>query len=187
MSTPEFKKQYQEQIAPALLKELGLKNIHQVPAIEKVVINSGVSSAHDKSVMTDTAKDIGAIAGQKPITTKARKSISNFKLRQGMPIGVKVTLRGNQMYDFLFRLINIALPVIRDFRGVSSKLDGNGNYNIGISDHSIFPEISLDNIKRTTGMDITIVTTTRNDESARLLLSKFGMPFRKKEAAQASA
>lgn len=187
MSEPYFKTFYRDTVVAQLREELGLSNIHEVPAIEKISINTGVSANFDKSVMTDTVKDITAIAGQKPIVTKARKSISNFKLRQGMPVGVKVTLRGNQMYDFLFRLINIALPVIRDFRGVSSKLDGNGNYTIGITDHSIFPEISFDNVKRNLGMDITIVTTTRNDEHAKALLAKFGMPFRKREGSTAAS
>ena len=183
MYEPILKTYYRDTIVPALIKDRGFKNRHQVPAIEKVVINSGMNATIDKAAMNDTVQDIANIAGQRPVLTKARQSISNFKLRQGMPIGVKVTLRGAAMYDFLYRLISIALPAIRDFRGVSSKLDGNGNYTIGIGDHTIFPEISVDNVKRVVGMDITIVTTTGDDDAARELLSHFGMPFRRSETA----
>jgi large subunit ribosomal protein L5 len=183
MYEPILKTYYRDTIVPALIKDRGYKNRHQVPAIEKVVINSGMNASIDKAGITDTVQDITNIAGQRPILTKARKSISNFKLRQGMPIGAKVTLRGAAMYDFLHRLIAIALPAIRDFRGVSNKLDGNGNYTIGIGDHTIFPEISVDNVKRVMGMDITIVTTTNDDDVARELLKHFGMPFRRSESA----
>ncbi len=186
MYEPILKTYYRDTIVPALIKDRGFKNRHQVPAIEKVVINSGMNATIDKAAMNDTVQDIANIAGQRPVLTKARQSISNFKLRQGMPIGVKVTLRGAAMYDFLYRLISIALPAIRDFRGVSNKLDGNGNYTIGIGDHTIFPEISVDNVKRVVGMDITIVTTTADDDTARELLSHFGMPFRRSEAAAAA-
>lgn len=185
MPEPVFRKFYKEQVVPELQKTRGYKNIHQVPAIEKVVINSGVSASLDKAAVTDTAKEIAAIAGQKPVITTARKSISNFKLREGMPIGVKVTLRGDRMYEFFYRLISVALPSIRDFRGVSHKLDGHGNYTLGIADHTIFPEVSIEQTKRVTGMDITIVTTADNDEDGRELLRLFGMPFRRQEGAVA--
>lgn len=178
---PVFKKHYIESVVPALKEQFGYKNVHEVPAIEKVVINSGVSASLDKAAVTDTMRDIGLIAGQKPVITKARKSIANFKLREGMPVGVKVTLRGEQMYDFLYRMISIALPSIRDFRGLTKRLDGNGNYNLGIADHTIFPEISIEQAKRTVGMDITIVTTTNDDEAAGELLKLMGMPFRRQE------
>ncbi len=181
MNEPILKTHYRETIAPAMMKSRGYENRHQVPAIEKIVINSGLAATIDKSALSDTVDDIANIAGQRPVLTKARKSISNFKLRQGMPIGVKVTLRGAQMYEFLHRLIAISLPAVRDFRGLPSRLDGNGNYTIGISDHTIFPEISVDSVKRVVGMDITIVTTARDDEIARELLKHFGMPFRRQE------
>lgn len=182
---PVFKTHYIEKVVPALKESFGYKNIHQVPVIEKVVINTGVDSSLDKSALADTVRDIGLIAGQKPITTKARKSIANFKLRTGMPVGAKVTLRGTQMYDFLYRLISVALPSIRDFRGIPTRLDGNGNYNLGIGDHTIFPEISIESSKRTVGMDITIVTTTNDDKVAAELLKLMGMPFRRQEGAVA--
>jgi large subunit ribosomal protein L5 len=185
MSKPTLKKYYAEEVVPALKKSRGYKNVHEVPAIEKVVINSGINAALDKVAVQDTLRDIGLIAGQKPVITKARTSISNFKLREGMPVGVKVTLRGNQMYEFLYRLLAVALPSIRDFRGVPTKLDGRGNYNLGIGDHTIFPEISIENVKRTVGMDITIVTTAKNDAEGAELLRLMGMPFRKQEAAVA--
>lgn len=182
---PVFKKHYIEQVVPALTKSRGYKNVHEVPAIEKVVINSGMSATLDKTAVSDTVRDLGLIAGQKPVVTKARKSIANFKLREGMPVGVKVTLRGAQMYDFLYRLIAVSLPAIRDFRGVPSRFDGNGNYTLGINDHTIFPEISIESAKRAVGMDITIVTTAATDEEGKELLSLMGMPFRKQEAAAA--
>ncbi len=183
MNQPALKSFYFEKVVPALKEKRGYKNPHQVPAIEKIVLNSGVSASLDKNAVTDTAKDIGLIVGQKPVITKARVSIANFKLREGMPVGVKVTLRGDRMYEFLHRLLAVALPSIRDFRGVPTKLDGRGNYNLGITDHTIFPEISIENVKRTVGMDITIVTTADTDEEGRELLSLFGMPFRRQEAA----
>lgn len=179
---PEFKTLYKTQIAPELQKKLDLKNVHEVPRIEKIVINSALNSDLDKNAIEETVKDITAIAGQKPVITKARKSVSNFKLREGMPNGVKVTLRGDNMWDFLLRLIVVALPGIRDFRGVNTKLDGAGNYNLGIKDHTIFPEISMDNVKRNLGMDITIVTSATTDEEGRELLKMIGMPFRKPNA-----
>jgi len=183
MSTPALKKYYTEEVVPALKKSRGYTNPHQVPAIEKVVINSGISATLDKAAVNDTVRDIGLITGQRPVITKARKSIANFKLREGMPVGVKVTLRGTSMYEFLYRLLAVALPSIRDFRGVPSRFDGQGNYNLGIGDHTIFPEISIENVKRTTGMDITIVTTAETDEEGQELLRLMGMPFRRQEAA----
>lgn len=176
---PELKKLYLESVVPELRKKLECENIHQVPSIEKIVVNTGLDSSLDKGAIEDTVKDITAITGQKPVITRARKSVSNFKLREGMPNGVKVTLRGANMYEFLLRLIVVALPGIRDFRGVSTKLDGSGNYTLGIEDHTIFPEISMDGAKRHIGMDITIVTTATTDDDGRELLKLMGMPFRK--------
>lgn len=180
MHTPFLKTQFIEKVLPELMKSRGYQNQHQAPKLTKVVINSGVSVQLDKNAVEETARDITLIAGQKAVITKARKSISNFKLREGSPVGVKVTLRGAAMYDFLMRLMAVALPGIRDFRGVSSKFDGSGNYNLGISDHTIFPEINMDSNRRTVGMDITIVTTAETDEEGRELLTLLGMPFRKK-------
>jgi len=177
--TPVLKTQYQEKVLPELLKALGLKNVHQVPCIEKVVINSGFDATIDKGGVEETAREISRISGQKAVITKARKSISNFKLREGMPVGVKVTLRGASMYEFMYRLLAVALPGIRDFRGVNDKFDGQGNYTLGIVDHTIFAEASQDH-KRSIGMDISIVTTASNDEDGKLLMQLMGMPFRKK-------
>jgi large subunit ribosomal protein L5 len=187
MSQPFFRKHYNEVIKPELMKIRGYRNIHQIPRIEKIVINSGVDGSADKSVITDLAKDIGMITGQRPIVVKARKSVANFKLRQGMPIGVKATLRGDLMYDFLYRLISVALPAIRDFRGVSRRLDGNGNYNLGISDLTIFPEINVETHKAHPGFDIAFVTTAETDDEGRELLNLFGMPFRRMESAKTAA
>lgn len=181
MDTPYLKQYYLDQVAPELTKKFGYSNRHQVPVVEKVIINSGFNpSARDKNWINDLQKDISSIAGQRAVITKAKKSVSNFKLREGMPNGVVVTLRGNHMYEFLLRFIAIALPAIRDFRGVSRKLDGHGNYNLGINDHTIFPEISGDTGSRgNVGMDITIVTSAATDDEGRELLSLLGMPFRK--------
>lgn len=177
---PALKEFYLQKIVPALMKELGCENVHQVPKIEKVVLNSRIDANLDKTHIEQLVKEMGLIGGQKPLVTRAKKSISNFKLRQGMPAGVKVTLRGNRMYDFLYRLINIALPVIRDFRGISRKMDKYGNLNIGIEDHTIFPEIRIETSNRQNiGLDIAIVTTTSEDKAALLLLEKLGMAFRK--------
>ena len=177
---PVLKEAYLKQIVPALMKELGCKNVHVVPKVEKVVLNSRIDAALDKAHVEQLVKEMGLISGQKPVVTRAKKSISNFKLRQGMPAGVKVTLRGNRMYGFLYRLINITLPVIRDFRGVSKKMDKCGNLNIGISDHTIFPEIKIETSNRqNVGLDIAIVTTTDDNKEALLLLEKLGMAFRK--------
>lgn len=184
---PFLKTQYEEKIAPALREKLGYGNVHEIPGVTKVVLNTGFNTLVDKSTIEDIVRDIGLIAGQKPVITKARKSVSNFKLREGMPIGCMVTLRGARMWDFLYRLIAIALPAIRDFRGISAKLDGNGNYSIGITDHSIFPEINTDNQKHQMGLDITIVTTASTDDEGRELLREMGMPFRKRAAAGPAA
>ena len=178
MSVPELKKIYLDNVVPELKNKLGYSNIHQVPKIEKVVLNSSFGAELDKNGIEELRKDISSLAGQAPVTVKAKVSVSNFKLRQGMPVGIKVTLRGNGMWEFLLRLIAIALPNIRDFRGVPTKLDGNGNYTLGITDHSIFPEINVERQRVNTGMDICIVTTANSDEEATELLKLLGMPFR---------
>jgi large subunit ribosomal protein L5 len=167
------------------MKKFGFNNIHQVPAIKKIVINSGFSATVDKNHIAYVNDEIAKISGQRPVTTKAKLSISNFKLREGQPIGCKVTLRGKAMYEFLNRLINIALPCIRDFRGVPVKLDGQGNYTLGISDHTIFPEVNADGTSANMGMDICINTSATSDEVARELLTLFGMPFRKSTITEA--
>jgi large subunit ribosomal protein L5 len=185
---PTLKKSYLETVVPELRKNLGYTNVHQVPKIEKVVINSGLNASRDKAWVAEVQKEITTIAGQQAVVTKARQSVSNFKLREGMPNGVAVTLRGSKMYDFLYRFINIALPNIRDFRGVSQKLDGHGNYSIGITDSTIFPEISHDTSGRESiGMDITIVTSAPTDNEGRELLKLLGMPFRKPSSQAAAA
>ncbi|WOO43500.1 50S ribosomal protein L5 [Rubellicoccus peritrichatus] len=194
MEQPYLKKYYLDEVVAGLTKKFAYSNRHQVPSVSKIVINSGFNPNNkDKNWIADLQKDITSIAGQRAVVTKAKKSVSNFKLREGMPNGVMVTLRGRQMYDFLYRFIAIALPSIRDFRGVGSKLDGSGNYNIGITDHTIFPEISGDTGSRgNIGMDITIVTDATTDDEGRELLRMLGMPFRKstptpeEEAAAAS-
>lgn len=175
----ELQEEYKERVVPALFKERGYKNIHQVPKIEKVVINTCVASAPDVKEALEIAKtDLALITGQQPVVTTSKKSISNFKLRQHQEIGLKVTLRGRIMYEFLERFIRAALPRIRDFRGVSIKsFDGKGNYTLGITDQSIFPEIELDKVRRNIGFDITIVTTALTNEEAKLLLTEIGMPF----------
>lgn len=181
--TPVLKKLYAEQVVPALTQNRGYKNKHQVPKISKVVINTGIDADADKNQIADAARDLASIAGQKPVLTKSKKAISNFKLRQGQVVGAFVTLRGDSMWEFLYRLLAVALPTIRDFRGVSPKLDGHGNYNLGISDFTIFPEITVENVKKSMGLDITIVTTSRDDEEGRELLKLLGMPFRRTEPA----
>jgi large subunit ribosomal protein L5 len=175
-----LRERYQREIAPALAKEFGIKNPMAVPKLEKIVINMGLGEAIANSKIVDTAADeLSAISGQKPVTTRAKKSIASFKLRQGMAIGSMVTLRGDRMYEFLDRLISVALPRVRDFRGVSPKaFDGRGNYTLGIRDQLIFPEIDFNKVDKTRGMNISIVTTARDDEQARALLRGLGMPFR---------
>ena len=178
---------YNETVVPELKKKLGYTNIHQVPVIEKIVINTGFGANVEKGQIQDITKEISNIAGQKAVVTKARKSISNFKLREGMPIGVMVTLRGRQMWEFLYRMISVALPGIRDFRGVKDRLDGNGNYTLGISDHSIFPEAHGDHGKYSLGMDVCISTTAKTDEEGLELLRQLGLPFRKRSQGTANA
>ncbi|HET6670733.1 MAG TPA: 50S ribosomal protein L5 [Pyrinomonadaceae bacterium] len=175
-----LKERYQKEVAPAIAKEFGIKNPMAVPRLEKIVVNMGMGEAIANAKILDTAADeVRAIVGQKPVITKAKKSIASFKLRQGMPIGVMVTLRGDRMYEFLDRLVSIALPRVRDFRGVSPKaFDGRGNYTIGVREQLIFPEIDFNKVEKMRGMNISIVTTARNDEQARALLKSLGMPFR---------
>jgi large subunit ribosomal protein L5 len=175
-----LKEKYAKEIKPALQKELGLENTMAVPRLEKIVINMGLGEATQNSKMLDPlVADLTSIAGQKPVTTRAKKSIAAFKVREGMPIGAMVTLRGDTMYEFLDRLISIALPRVRDFRGVSTKsFDGRGNYTLGVRDQLIFPEIDYAKVDKLKGMNITIVTSAQDDNSARALLRQFGMPFR---------
>lgn len=186
MSTPLLQKHYQEKVVPALTKKLGYTNLHQVPRLDKIVVTSCMGKAQDRKVAVDDAvAEISKITGQKPSITYSKKAVANFKLRAGEPLGARVTLRGARMWDFLFRFINVTSPNIRDFRGISAKsFDGQGNYAVGIPDQSIFPEIELDQIKRTVGFDLIFVTTARNDEEGRALLAELGMPFRdlKKDA-----
>ncbi len=174
-----MRKRYQDEIVPALMKEFGYSNVMQAPRIRKVVVNVGVGEALDnpKSLEFTTA-DIRTITGQQPVITKARRSIANFKLREGRAIGVRVTLRGDRMWAFLERLMNVALPRTRDFRGVSDKFDGRGNYTLGLREQLIFPEIDYDKIDKIRGMEISIATTAETDEEARRLLQLLGMPFR---------
>lgn len=175
-----LKEKYHSEIKPALQKDLGLKNTMAVPKLEKIVINMGLGEAtQNVKIMDPLLADLGAIAGQKPVITKAKKSIAAFKLREGMPIGAMVTLRGDAMYEFLDRLISVALPRVRDFRGVSSKsFDGRGNYTLGLRDQLIFPEIDYAKVDKIKGMNVTIVTTAADDNGARALLKSFGVPFR---------
>ena len=178
--TPRLKADYEQRIVPAMIEKFGYKNRMEVPRLEKIVINMGVGEAtQDKKRVEAAAAEMQAIAGQRPVITKAKKSIASFKLRQGMPIGVVVTLRGDRMYEFLDRLVSVALPRVRDFRGVSPKaFDGRGNYTIGIREQLIFPEIDFNKVDKLRGMNISIVTSARNDEQARALLKSLGMPFR---------
>jgi large subunit ribosomal protein L5 len=176
-----MKERYQKEIVPALMKSLNLSNIMEVPRIKKVVVNIGVGEALDNPKALDAAVgDLTAITGQKPIIQKARKSIANFKLREGRAIGVKVTLRGERMWSFLDRLMNVALPRVRDFRGISpDAFDGRGNYTLGLREQLVFPEIEYDKIDKLRGLEVTIVTSARNDDESRQMLAMFGMPFRK--------
>lgn len=193
---PQLQQLYKETLRTSLKTQLELGNVHQVPKLEKIVINCSVGSQGErKQAVEDAVNEVTLITGQKPVVTLSKKAIANFKLREGEPVGVKVTLRGTRMYDFLMRLVKTAIPRIRDFRGVAPKaFDGRGNYTLGINDQSIFPEIELDKIKRTLGFDITFVTSTNNDDHARELLRALGMPFRGKptqakagESAEAAA
>ena len=175
-----LRERYQKEVAPQIAKDFGIRNPMAIPRVEKIVLNMGMGEAIANSKILDTAVDeLRAISGQKPVITKAKKSIASFKLRQGMPIGVMVTLRGDRMYEFLDRLVSVALPRVRDFRGVSPKaFDGRGNYTIGVREQLIFPEIDFNKVDKLRGMNISIVTTARNDDQARALLKALGMPFR---------
>ena len=172
---------YISEIAPALMKKFGYKSVMQIPKLDKIVINVGAGEARENSKAIDAiSSDLAAITGQKPIVCKAKKSVANFKLREGMPIGVKVTLRGNRMYEFLDRFFNVALPRVRDFRGINANsFDGRGNYNMGLKEQLIFPEIEFDKVDKVRGMDICFVTTAQTDEEARELLKLLGAPFEK--------
>ena len=176
-----LKERYQNEVVPALMKTLNLDNIMEVPRVEKVVVNIGLGEALDNAKALDAAVvDLTSITGQKPIVTKARKSIANFKLREGRAIGAKVTLRGDRMWSFLDRMMNIALPRVRDFRGISAdSFDGRGNYTLGLREQLVFPEIEYDKIDKLRGLEVTIVTSARNDDHGRQLLRLLGMPFRK--------
>ena len=178
-NTASLKKEYAERIAPALMKQFNYSSAMQVPVLKKIVINEGLGAAtQDKKIIDVAINEITAITGQKAVATVSRKDISNFKLRKKMPIGVMVTLRRERMYEFLERLVRVALPRIRDFKGIESKFDGNGNYSLGIKEQIIFPEINIDNIMRLTGMNITFVTTAKSDEEGYALLKEFGLPFK---------
>jgi large subunit ribosomal protein L5 len=178
--TPRLEKKYGDEVIPALMKKFSYKSIMQVPRLEKINLNRGVNGAVSDKKLVDVAVDeLSTISGQKAVTTMSKKDISNFKLRKNMPIGAKVTLRGDKMYEFLDRLIAVALPRVRDFRGVNEKsFDGRGNYTLGVTEQIIFPEIDIDKVTKITGMDITFVTTANTDEEAYELLKELGMPFR---------
>lgn len=180
-TTPTLKKKYQEDIVPALQEKFQYKSIMQVPKLEKICLNQGLGQAvADKKVLESALNDMSVIAGQKAVASNSKKDISNFKLRKGMPIGARVTLRGDKMYEFLERLVAVALPRVRDFRGINPKgFDGRGNYNLGITEHIIFPEIDIDKVNKILGMDITFVTSAKTNEEGLALLKEFGMPFKK--------
>jgi large subunit ribosomal protein L5 len=176
---PNLKKKYREEIIPSLTKEFGYHSVMQVPKLEKIVINQGVGQAvSDKKIVDIAMEELTMISGQKAVQTLSRKDISNFKLRRKMPIGVKVTLRRNTMFEFLERLVSVALPRIRDFKGINTKFDGKGNYTLGITEQIIFPEIDIDKISKILGMEITFVTSAKSDEEAFSLLREFGLPFK---------
>ena len=178
-NTPNLKKLYQDEVAPALMQKFGYKSTMQIPRLEKIVVNVGCSEARENAKVLDAVvSDLTTITGQKAVITKAKKSVANFKLREGMPIGAKVTLRGNKMWEFLDRLFNVALPRVRDFRGISADaFDGRGNYALGVKEQLIFPEIEYDKIDKIRGMDIVMCTTAQTDEEARELLTLIGAPF----------
>jgi large subunit ribosomal protein L5 len=184
MANPRLKDKYLNEVVPAMQEKFSYKSVMQVPKIVKISINRGVGAAvADKKLVDVSIDELSTIAGQKAVPTKAKNSISNFKLREGMPIGAKVTLRGERMYEFLDRLMTIALPRVRDFRGINSKgFDGRGNYTLGVQEQIIFPEISIDKVNRITGMNITFVTTAKTDEECYALLKEFGLPFSNKNA-----
>ena len=176
---PTLKTKYKDAVAPKLMESQGYTSKMQVPALKKIVLNLCVSVAHDRDTLTALADDLGKITGQKAVITKAKKSVSNFKLREGMSIGARVTLRGDRMYEFMDRLVNVTLPRIRDFRGIpATSFDGSGNYSMGIQEQTVFPEIDPDKVKKTHGMDITFVTSATKDEDAKELLTLMGMPFK---------
>jgi large subunit ribosomal protein L5 len=178
--TPRLKNKYKDEVIPALMKRFGYKSIMQVPKLEKIAINRGVNGAvNDKKLIDIALDELSTLSGQKAVSTMSKKDISNFKLRKNMPIGAKVTLRGEKMYEFLDRLIAVALPRVRDFKGINEKaFDGRGNYTMGVTEQIIFPEIDIDKVNRITGMDITFVTTAQTDEEAYELLKELGMPFK---------
>ena len=176
---PTLKKMYKEQVVPALVKEFNYSSVMQVPVLEKIVINQGLGQAiGDKKILETAIEELTKITGQRAVTTRSKKDISNFKLRKGMPIGARVTLRQNKMYEFLERLVAVALPRIRDFKGINDKFDGQGNYTLGITEQIIFPEIDIDKINKILGMEISFVTTAKTDEEAYALLKQFGLPFK---------
>jgi len=179
--TPRLKQKYQEEIVPALMKEFNYKNLMQVPKLKKIAVNQGLGDAiADKKLIDTGIEEMSLITGQRAVATKSKKDISNFKLRRNMPVGVRVTLRGDMMYEFLDRLISVAIPRVRDFRGISDKaFDGRGNYTFGVSEQIIFTEIDLDKVSKINGMDITLVTSARTDKEAHALLREFGLPFKK--------
>ncbi|MBQ7635179.1 MAG: 50S ribosomal protein L5 [Bacteroidaceae bacterium] len=178
-NTASLKKEYAERIAPALMKQFGYSSPMQIPVLKKIVINEGLGMATaDKKIIEVAINELSAITGQKAVATVSRKDVANFKLRKKMPIGVMVTLRRERMYEFLERLVRVALPRIRDFKGINSKLDGRGNYTLGIDEQIIFPEINIDSIERIVGMNITFVTTAKTDEEGYALLKEFGLPFK---------
>jgi large subunit ribosomal protein L5 len=179
MNTAGLKKEYKERIVPVLMKEFGYDSVMQVPVLEKIVINQGLGQAvADKKIIETAINELTTIAGQKAVATMSKKDISNFKLRKKMPIGVRVTLRREKMYEFLERFVRVALPRIRDFKGIESKLDGMGNYTVGIEEQIIFPEINIDSISKLLGMNITFVTSAKTDEVGYALLKEFGLPFK---------
>ena len=177
----ELKQRYQDEILPSMVEKFKYKSVMQVPVVDKIVINMGVGDAVQNSKALDSAvEELSLISGQKPVITRAKKSIAGFRLREGMPIGAKVTLRGERMYEFLHKLVAVSLPRVRDFRGISKKaFDGRGNYTLGVKEQLIFPEINYDKVSKVRGMDIVIVTTSNTDEEARELLAQLGMPFQK--------
>jgi len=181
MYQPRLKEQYTKQVVPALQEKFGYKNIMQVPRLTKICLNQGLGAAvADKKIVDQAVEEMSIIAGQKAVATKSKKAISNFKLRENMPIGARVTLRGEKMYEFLDRLIAVSLPRVRDFQGLNVKgFDGRGNYTMGVTEQIIFPEIVIDKVSRINGMDITFVTTAQNDEECHALLKEFGLPFKK--------
>ncbi len=179
---------YNNEIRPAMMKDRGYSNVHQVPKLEKVVLNMGVSASLEKSAMDEAVRDLTLISGRKPVVTKSRMAIANFKLRQGQAVGCFVTLRREAMYEFVDRLTSTALPCVRDFRGISPRsFDGRGNYSLGISDQTIFPEVEIEKVKRQQGLDITFVTSATSDDEARDLLTRLGMPFSAPPATAAAA